>query len=62
VTDRWQTVTYYGADKNALRDFVIKNSLRGIDRIVPVGSALDIGVVWDGYDIVRALSRVVDCL
>jgi hypothetical protein len=53
-------VTYYGADKNALRDFVIKNSLRGIDRIVPVGSALDIGVVWDGYDIVRALSRVVE--
>ena len=59
VTDRWQTLTYYGVEKNILSDFVTGNSLRGIDRIVPVGSALDIGVIWDGYDIVRALSRVL---
>jgi len=60
VTERWQTMTYYGVEKNVLRDFVADNSLRGIDRFVPVGSALDIGVIWDGYDIVRTLSRVIE--
>jgi len=34
--------------------------LSGIDRIVPVGKALDMDVTWDGYDIVRSLSRVID--
>jgi hypothetical protein len=59
VTSRWQTLTYFGAEKDALAGFVVDNSLKGIDRIVPVGSALDIGVVWDGYDMIRTLSRVV---
>jgi hypothetical protein len=53
-------MTYYGVEKNILRDFVINNSLRGIDRVVPVGSALDIGVIWDGYDIVSFLSRLLE--
>jgi len=47
-------------DREALRDFVVSNRLSGIDRVVPVGSALDISVIWDGYDIVRTLSRIID--
>lgn len=61
INARYQTLTYFGLDRLQLRDFVLKNRLSGIDRIVPIGSALDIGVVWDGYDIVRTLSRIVDC-
>ena len=38
---------------------VIDNRLRGIDRIVPVGRAMDIGIIWDGYDIISMLSRIV---
>ena len=53
-------MTYFGADKSQLLDFVVKNRLLGIDRIVPVGKALDIDVIWDGYDIVRSLSRIID--
>lgn len=60
VSPRWQTLTYYGVDKIILRDFVIGSRLRGIDRIVPVGTALDIGPVWDGYDLIQSLSRVVN--
>lgn len=60
VNTRYQTLTYFGLDKVQLRDFVLKNRLSGIDRIVPIGSALDIGVIWDGYDIVRSLSRIID--
>jgi|TARA_B100001964_G_scaffold229275_1_gene281377 hypothetical protein len=60
INDKYQTITYFGVDKSLLLDFVIKNRLLGVDRIVPVGDALSVGVVWDGYDVVRSLSRVVD--
>ncbi len=60
VNGKYQTLTYFGIDKTALRDFVIRRRLSGIDRIVPVGKALDIGVIWDGYDVVKTLSRIID--
>ena len=60
INTKYQTLTYFGLDKNQLADFVVKNGLSGIDRIVPIGLALDIGVIWDGYDIVRTLSRIID--
>jgi hypothetical protein len=60
INTRYQTLTYFGLDKSQLLDFVVKNRLSGIDRIVPIGSALDISVIWDGYDIVKTLSRVID--
>lgn len=61
VNTKYQTLTYFGLDKAQLLDFVVTNRLSGIDRIVPIGSALDIGIIWDGYDIVRRLSRIIDC-
>jgi hypothetical protein len=60
INTKYQTLTYFGLEKAQLLDFVLKNHLSGIDRIVPVGSALDIGVIWDGYDLVRSLSRIID--
>ena len=60
VTEKYQTVTQYGMDPKEIQNFVVKNHLRGIDRIVPIGKALDINVVWDGFDLVRMLSRVVN--
>lgn len=59
VTEKFQTVTCFGVDAQALRDAVIASGLRGIDRIVPVGKAMDIDVVWDGHDLIRELSRVI---
>lgn len=60
ITEKVQTITCFGIDSQEIQDFVVKNHLRGIDRIVPIGNALDIGVIWDGYDIVRMLSRIVN--
>lgn len=60
INTKYQTMTYFGLDKTELRNFVVSNRLSGIDRIVPIGSALDIGVIWDGYDIVKSLSRIID--
>jgi F0F1-type ATP synthase membrane subunit a len=59
VDKSFQTITYFGIDKSKLNDFVMKNSLPGVDRIVPIGSALDISVYWDGYDLIRTLSRII---
>lgn len=57
---RCQTVTYFGVDKDAILDFVLKSRLTGVDRIVPVGTALELGLTWDGYDIINSLSRLIE--
>ena len=59
VNSRYQTLTCFGVDTHALAQTVVANGLAGIDRVVPVGKALDIGVIWDGYDLVRTMSRIV---
>jgi len=59
VNTRFQTLTCFGVDTHALAQTVVANGLSGIDRIVPVGKALDIGVIWDGYDLIRTMSRIV---
>ena len=59
ITEKIQTVTYFGVQAQALQSWVLEERLRGVDRIVPVGKAMDINVIWDGYDIIRALSRIV---
>jgi hypothetical protein len=60
INSKYQTMTYFGLDRATCLDFVVGQRLSGIDRIVPIGSALDIGVIWDGYDLVRNLSRIID--
>ncbi len=57
ITERVQSLIYYGMEQEELRYFVMENHLGGIDRIVPLGQALDIGTYWDGYDIIGMLSR-----
>lgn len=59
VNTRYQTLTCFGVDANALAETVVSHRLSGIDRVVPVGKALDIGVIWDGYDLIRTMSRIV---
>ena len=59
VNTKYQTLTYFGVDKDVLKDFILGNHLVGIDRVVPIGKALDIGVIWDGYDVIGSLSRVI---
>jgi hypothetical protein len=60
ITEKFQTVTYFGVDPEEVRRFLVEKRLRGIDRIVPIGKAMDIGIMWDGFDLVRMLSRYVD--
>jgi len=59
ITEKYQTLTYFGLDITQIRAFIVKNRLRGIDRVVPIGKALDMDIVWDGYEIISTLSRYV---
>lgn len=59
ITQKFQTLSYLGMDAKELRDFVVNNGLAGVDRIVPVGKTADFGFVWDGYDLIMAMSRGV---
>ena len=59
VTKKCQTVTYYGLKKNDIENFLILNNVKGIDRVVPIGSALDMDVIWDGYNMINSLSREI---
>jgi hypothetical protein len=59
VTEKFQTVTQFGIDVQKLRDEIVSRHLRGIDRIVPIGQAMNIDAIWDGYDLIRTLSRIV---
>ena len=43
ITEKYQTVTYYGIAPETLKDDIIKNNVKGIDRVVPIGKAMDMG-------------------
>jgi len=60
VNKKYQTLTYFGLKKTFISKFVKKNKLSGIDRIVPIGQSLNMNFFWDGYDINRILTRVID--
>ena len=60
IQQKIQSMLYFGVDRTELERFVELGHMSGIDRIVPFGNALDIGVFWDGYDIVTQLSRVIE--
>lgn len=59
LSDKCQTLSYWGLDANELLRFLSEPSITGIDRAVPIGQALDFSTVWDGFDMLQILSRQV---
>ena len=59
ISKKCQTVSYFGFTKEQFRKFLLENSLLGIDRVVPIGKALEIDIIWDGYEVVESLSRTI---
>ena len=60
VSKKWQTATYFGISKKDFQKFILENEVEGIDRIVPIGNSFDINQLWDGYDIISNLTRLVN--
>ncbi len=59
LTSRNQTVTYFGFRQTDWLKLIQSNRPGGIDRIVPIGQALDFSVVWDGVDLLRIFCREI---
>jgi hypothetical protein len=57
VSRRDQTMTYFGFEAAELTEFAAR--VNGLDRIVPVGQALNFNRFWDGYDLLQELTRHV---
>lgn len=58
-TNKCQTMTYYGLSKDDIAGFIRSVAPQGVDRAVPMGKSMDFTLVWDGYDLIRDLSRIV---
>ena len=54
-----QTLAVHGIPREQIRGLVQALAGRGIDRIVPIGQALDFGRYWDGYDLYAEFTRRV---
>jgi hypothetical protein len=58
LDSKCQTLSYWGYEQPELLRFMADMSITGVDRIVPVGQALDFSPQWDGYDLFSQLSRI----
>ncbi|KIL49938.1 acyl-CoA reductase [Jeotgalibacillus soli] len=59
IVDKDQTLAYFGYSKEELIKFASAVSARGIDRIVPIGQALNFDGVWDGQNFLQSFTREV---
>ena len=59
-TNKCQTMTYFGLKKEDIVAFIRIVAPQGIDRVVPMGKSMDFTLVWDGYDLIRELSRIIE--
>jgi hypothetical protein len=57
LTDKFQTLSYYGLDPDAIKTQIANLKPKGVDRIVPLGRTMEFDLFWDGYDLIRELSR-----
>ena len=62
VIHKDQTLSVFGFKDNDIINFVDSIKNRGIDRIVPIGKALDFNHIWDGYDLIDCMSRKIDII
>ncbi|MET0423856.1 MAG: acyl-CoA reductase [Actinoplanes sp.] len=53
-----QTFSHFGFSKPELQEFATALGGRGVDRIVPFGSALTFSAIWDGFDLPREFTRL----
>lgn len=52
-----QTMAFLGDKEQVLP--LLASGIKGIDRIVPIGKTMDFDLIWDGYDLVERLTRLI---
>ena len=58
--EKCQTITYIGDIK--MFDTIINSGCKGVDRIVPFGNSMDFDFIWDGYNLVSSLTRIISLI
>ena len=46
-------------DIQAFRAQLIEAGITGVDRVVPFGQAMDMDIIWDGRNLLDALTRII---
>lgn len=59
LSKKVQTISLLGIDKDRLRRQMVAGNVLGGDRIVSVGQAMNMDIVWDGYHMLESLSRII---
>lgn len=57
ITVKYQTLAYYGFNCDELKSFIIRNRLKGLDRVVPIGQTTAFDLTWDGYNLINTFTR-----
>jgi hypothetical protein len=56
LSKKIQTITTFGLNNTQIDELFEISYGRGVDRIVPLGKALDFGYIWDGYNLLDELT------
>lgn len=59
LTPKVQTLVCGGLEPRQVARFLAEHHVRGVDRVVPLGQALELDTLWDGKDLIAGLSRVI---
>jgi hypothetical protein len=62
ISNKYQTLSYYGIQKEDLIKFITQIKPSGIDRIVPFGKTADFSLTRDGFNLIDILSREINVL
>jgi hypothetical protein len=52
-----QTVSHFGFSSELLHKVFGESKIKGGDRFIPLGRTLEFSLIWDGQDLIRAMSR-----
>lgn len=56
---RCQSVSCLGIEPERIALMALRHGVRGVDRVVRMGHTMDLSFIWDGFDMVPAMSRVI---
>lgn len=60
LPENCQTVSHFGFTPTELNQALVDHKNRSVDRLVPVGQALNFSEYWDGYDLLKQLCRTIE--
>lgn len=55
-----QTLCFFGVEGDQIFNMLKRHPEAMVDRIVPIGKALDIGIQWDGKSVLETLARKIE--